>query len=618
LSEAKSAGIPAADAVRTLLGHVRTAAAANRRPDLEAGVAAALQRLDRPDTVVLVAGEFKQGKSSLINALIGIAACPVDDDLATAAVTVVRHGPKVEITVRRRIGRDLVVDTIAPDQLADFVTERGNPGNSRGVEVIEIRLPNSLLERGWAFIDTPGIGGLNAAQAAAALAFLPHAHALLFVTDASAELTNVELDFLVRARETGPTALLALSKTDLYPAWRQIQATNERHLAGRALQVRGFPISSTLRVAALARANQELNAESGIPPLLAGLQDDVLEEVRSGAVARATHDGRRVIRQLRMPLERESAALRDPARATALEAELASARERLAILRGPGARWGQRLNDGFSELAAAVDYRFRSAMRGTLRETEEAIDKVDPADGWEQMSSGLQAQVASAVGEISGQLVEGSGAIREELATLIRDDALGSGRDPLPGLDVGDLWSGKEVARSAVQAGVGMGFGALRGAQSGVLLLGMLGNLFGLALIGPLLLGGAALFAGKSVLDERKRLLGQRRQEARAAVRQYVDDVQFEVGTRMRDMLRELQRDIRDDTAARLEELQKTYSEAATRTDAALKRDAAAQATRAAELEQELKALADLDARLARVAAAAVEAPAGSQAGPAA
>ena len=107
-----------------------------------------------------------------------------------------------------------------------------------------------------------------------------------------------------------------------------------------------------------------------------------------------------------------------------------------------------------------------------------------------------------------------------------------------------------------------MGFGALRGAQSGVLMLGLLGNLFNLALLGPVLLGGAAVFAGKSVLDERKRLLSQRRLEAHAAVRQYLDDVQFEVGTRMREMLRDLQRDIRDDAAARLEELQRTYADA--------------------------------------------------------
>jgi Dynamin family len=590
------------DAVRGLLRHVGSAAKANARSDLEAAVRISIQRLDRPETVVLVAGEFKQGKSSLINALIGVAACPVDDDLATAAVTVVRHGPKLEISVRRRADRRLVTEAIGADQLGDFVTERGNPGNERGVEAIDIRVPNRLLERGWAFIDTPGIGGLNAAQAAAALAFLPLAHALLFVSDASTELTDVELDFLARARETCPIVLLALSKTDLYPAWRRIEAADRAHLAARNLDPRIIPLSSVLRVAALARADPALNDESGIPRLLEALQGDVLEEARSGAVGRAINDGRRVIQRVRLPMEREAAALADPSRVAEMELELASARERLAILRGPAARWGQRLNDGFSELAASVDYRFRGVMRSTLRRAEDEIELVDPANGWDAMSVALQAGVATAVGEISADLVAGSRAIREELAQLIADDAVLSGEGSAPGLEVGDLWSGKPITQSGVKARVGMGFGALRGAQSGVFLLGMLGNLFSLAMIGPILLGGAAVFAGKSVLDERKRLLSQRRQEARVAVRQYVDDVQFEVGTRMRDLLRELQRDIRDDTAARLEELQRTYVDAATRLDAALKQDAATRARRGAELAEELKALAELDARLARLA----------------
>ena len=598
-------GDTAADVVRTLLGHTRSAAKANARPDLEAAIRLSLQRLDRPETVVLVAGEFKQGKSSLINALLGVAACPVDDDLATAVVTVVRHGPALQISVRRRVDRELVTEAIGPDQLKDFVTERGNPGNSRGVEVIEIQVPNRLLERGWAFIDTPGIGGLNPAQAAAALAFLPLANAMLFVTDASAELTAVELDFLARARDTCPIILVAHSKTDLYPAWRQIEAADREHLAARGLDVRGFPVSSVLRVAALARTDAGLDAESGIPALLAALQQDVLEDARAGALERAVNDGRRVIGQLRLPMEREAAALRDPQRAAALEQELAGARERLALLRGPAARWGQRLGDGFSELAASVDYRFRGVMRATLRQAEEEIDTVDPADGWDAMSAELQAGVATAVGEISADLVAGSRAIRDELAELIHDDAVRAGEDAAAGLEVGELWSGKPITKAGMKARVGMGFGALRGAQSGVFLLGMLGNLFSLALIGPVLLGGAAVFAGKSVLDERRRLLAQRRQEARAAVRQYLDDVQFEVGTRMRDMLRELQRDIRDDTTARLDELQRTYADATARLEGTLRQDAAARTQRTAELDQEIKALVDLDAHLDRAARSA-------------
>ena len=43
---------------------------------------------------IVVAGEFKQGKSSLVNALVGAPVCPVDDDAATAVPTFVRHGEK--------------------------------------------------------------------------------------------------------------------------------------------------------------------------------------------------------------------------------------------------------------------------------------------------------------------------------------------------------------------------------------------------------------------------------------------------------------------------------------------------------------------------------------------
>ena len=590
------------DRLVTLLGHVRAGAKAHKRADLEGNLQAAIERLRRPDTVVCVAGEFKQGKSSLINSLLGVAACPVDDDLATAAVTVVRHGPQLQISVRRRVDRKVVTEPIPVDRLAEFVTERGNPENRLGVELVEIRLPNRLLERGWAFIDTPGIGGLNPAQAAAALAFLPAANALLFVSDASAELTGGELEFLGRAREACPVVLVALSKIDLYPAWREIAAADRGHLANRGLRGEPIAVSSVLRAAALNTADRELNDESGLPTLLSELQTTVLDQASAGALARAAEDGRRSIRQLRLPLDRELAGLRDPAAVATQQAELSAARERLTQLRGPAARWGQRLNDGFSDLSAAADYGFRGSMRSILRQTEERIDASDPAGIWEDLASRLQGNVAEAVGETFTTLVDGAGTLRQELADLIRDDAIAAARESGPGVDVAELWSSKPVTGSVVKSGVGMGFGALRGAQSGVLLLGMLGNLFNLALIGPVLLGGAIAFAGKSVVDERKRQLGQRRQEARVAVRTYVDDVQFEVGTRMRDMLRELQRELRDDVAARLDELQRTLTDAATALERTLKQGEATRSARIGQLEEELRALTDLETRLARAA----------------
>ncbi len=61
------------------------------RDDLTQRLAATAARLEQPGISVLVVGEFKQGKSTLVNELLGGAVCPVDDDLSTSALTHLRY-----------------------------------------------------------------------------------------------------------------------------------------------------------------------------------------------------------------------------------------------------------------------------------------------------------------------------------------------------------------------------------------------------------------------------------------------------------------------------------------------------------------------------------------------
>ena len=86
-------------------------------------VADARRRGSRTETVICVVGEFKNGKSALINALLGSSVCPVDDDLATSAVTVVRYGDPASAEVHRREAGSVVVETIEPVAIADWAQE---------------------------------------------------------------------------------------------------------------------------------------------------------------------------------------------------------------------------------------------------------------------------------------------------------------------------------------------------------------------------------------------------------------------------------------------------------------------------------------------------------------
>src|ERR671931_2633899 len=87
--------------------------------------AEAAGRLQALDLEVAVVGEFKRGKSSLINALLGREVLPVGVLPLTAVPTVLERGEEallVEYADGRREAHGL-------DQIAQFVTEGAKPGN---------------------------------------------------------------------------------------------------------------------------------------------------------------------------------------------------------------------------------------------------------------------------------------------------------------------------------------------------------------------------------------------------------------------------------------------------------------------------------------------------------
>ena len=81
------------------------ATTAYHRPDLTARLGRSKERLADPAVRVLVVGEFKQGKSQLVNSLVSAPVCPVDDDIATSVVTVVRHAETASVALVRDVGR---------------------------------------------------------------------------------------------------------------------------------------------------------------------------------------------------------------------------------------------------------------------------------------------------------------------------------------------------------------------------------------------------------------------------------------------------------------------------------------------------------------------------------
>jgi hypothetical protein len=383
-----------------LVDLVAKAATAYDRLDLARRLSATRQRLSDPAVHVLVVGEFKQGKSSLINALVGAPVCPVDDDVATAVPTAVRWADVPYARVRYQGETDDIegdVVEIAVEEVASYVTESANPDNRERLRLVEVGLPRRVLATGVVLVDTPGVGGLGSAHAATTLAALPMADALLFVSDASQEYSGPELDFLRQARELCPEVACVLTKTDFYPSWRKVAELDRGHLDRVGVQATMLPVSSTLRNDALAAGDQDLNQESGFPALVSHLRDEVARQSSLGVVGAAVADMRWAVMQLRSQFEGELAALADPARAQAVMLRLEDAKAQAERLRSQASRWQQVLVDGVGDLTSDLDHDLRERIRQVVKEAEDALDISDPAETWDEFEPWLYRRTAEDV-----------------------------------------------------------------------------------------------------------------------------------------------------------------------------------------------------------------------------
>ena len=128
------------------------AASAYKRPDLVERLTISKRRLADPAFHVFVVGEFKQGKSSLVNALLNAPVCPVDDDIATAVPTSVRYGDEPQAAVLfKPPGEDgaderqePVREEIPVADVARYVTEASDPEGGRRVNSVDVALPRNV------------------------------------------------------------------------------------------------------------------------------------------------------------------------------------------------------------------------------------------------------------------------------------------------------------------------------------------------------------------------------------------------------------------------------------------------------------------------------------------
>jgi len=160
---------------------------------------------------VACVGQFKRGKSTLINALVGRKLLPAAVVPLTTVPTVVRYG--AEARARVRLGREGWQE-IPLDSLEDYVSEERNPENAKQVAGVEVFAPSALLAGGMCLVDTPGLGSVFAGNTAATHAFVPHIDAALVVVGADPPIAGEELALVEEVGRQVSDLLVVLNKSD--------------------------------------------------------------------------------------------------------------------------------------------------------------------------------------------------------------------------------------------------------------------------------------------------------------------------------------------------------------------------------------------------------------------
>jgi Dynamin family len=334
-----------------------------------------------PTPTLVVIGEVKRGKSSLVNALLAHpGASPVDVEIATSAF--IRFVPRTDAKVAGGTttllfagGRRQAIDYAG---LADWVTTGGrHVTDPTGDELpigAEVVAPNTFLP-GLVIVDTPGVGGLNSNHLRLATTAAAGATMLLMTCDATAPITEPELNFLATVSAEVDSVVIAVTKIDKnLRHWRSIVDENRRLLGQHAPRFADVPIVGISSLQAEAALKMEVGERrqaalraSGLAPLI-----ECLAEISSSGgrlqVANALRTTRTGLQRVADHLVIQRSALTGTTTATELSAE----KERLQTLR-------QELEGGWRDYLARD---LNAVQRNTLGSLDHKLDQL--STNWRQ------------------------------------------------------------------------------------------------------------------------------------------------------------------------------------------------------------------------------------------
>lgn len=194
------------------LGVLAQIAAERGDRSLEADIAEARKAAEAGQFTLALLGQFKRGKSTLLNALMGRTVSPVDVAPLTSTIIVIQEGAPERCEIQFLDGHR---EAIGFEEMPRYVTEEGNPANRLNVQAAFVYLRHPLLSLGVRLVDTPGVGSVFSLNTDVTQSFLPRIDVALTVLGGEPPITGDELELVKAAAPRAGRMIYVMNKADL-------------------------------------------------------------------------------------------------------------------------------------------------------------------------------------------------------------------------------------------------------------------------------------------------------------------------------------------------------------------------------------------------------------------
>lgn len=178
-------------------------------------------RLRSRKITIAVIGQFKRGKTTLINSILGSKLLPVGIVPITAAITRIEYASNGEAAAVDGETATATVfftnglsEQVPVSDLHEYISEQENHDNERGVAEVELLTDADFLKDGLTLVDTPGVGSVHEQNSKSAMDFARESDGVIFMLSVDSPLNQIEVDFLRKVRRFAGKFYFAVNKID--------------------------------------------------------------------------------------------------------------------------------------------------------------------------------------------------------------------------------------------------------------------------------------------------------------------------------------------------------------------------------------------------------------------